>query len=82
MDIYYVYTSRLILHMVCHPTPHMLFQMALHTTLHMVPLCEMKFVHSVMDVLSITFSIKTILIVTMNKSRECSIITCFSIILT
>jgi hypothetical protein len=86
MDICSVYTYHMILHMLRHPVvhmaPHMIFQMAPHTTLHMVPMCEMKFFHLVMDVLSITFSLKTILTVTVNRSRECSIITYFSIMLT
>jgi hypothetical protein len=62
MVICCVYAPHLILHMVPHPVvhmaPHMVFQMELHTTLHMVLLCEMKFVHPVKDVLSITLSLK------------------------
>jgi hypothetical protein len=67
-------TSHPILNMVRHPVvhmaPHMVFQMEPHTTLHMVLLCEMKSVHPVMDVLSISLSLQTLLTVTVNRSRD------------
>jgi hypothetical protein len=66
MVIYCVYAPHSILNMARHPVvhmaAHMVFQMELHTTLHMalhtVLLCEMKFDHPVMDVLSIALRLK------------------------
>jgi hypothetical protein len=55
--------------MARHPTPHMVFEMAPHTALHMVPLCEMNFIPPVMDVLSTACSLRMILTVTVNRSR-------------